>query len=654
MYRRNHKIMTRIANTVVRGVFLSLLMAASTGLAAIHSWTNTLSYGWNAVWLEVEPRAADGSLQTADQVFNAAGFNIDRVAVQSEPLGTSEFSTDPTRLYNQSGWIVWSRNPVSGETSTITVRGNMAYLVHVSPKSAGPINGEPAGELILNGNVEFHRPRWNRGNYNLRGFSVQGSPTFESLLRAGITQFLSTPAGSPVKKLDPATGLWLAVGPTDPVERGRAYWSWVPFTLKSADYAGPVAISFPGSQQGRIDFGSTPPSITVTDPLNAPASLSLSPTELTLSSLEPTGGPARTVTLSKVSAADDQELRLFRIVRVPGQLAWQTDPAVGVIQHWALPPLTNGQTTTITLGLDRNWTSGGTFREQLYRLDVSLDGGSVYYYLPVSASNPDVPPTNAPLSNVSSFAGLWVGTVTAETVTSLTSSMREVGKTASRAQLRVLVHVNTNGTPVLLSHVMRMQTKTADSSVSPTEVLVLNETQIPYFEGIEERGGKKVGIRYESVAFDLPRDNRTNAQSSAFLQRAGGTTNLSQVTDAQVSAYLAGLTSRPPDLREVYWDRWPLAGVFGPGNSIGTATNAPLRLDAFHRTNPFRHAYHPQHGAGYDLMRSFTIQLDSTYQPGSSRLTGRYEEAITGLSTTVLVARGSIVLQRASLVDQLQ
>jgi hypothetical protein len=528
------------------------------------------------------------------------------------------------------------------------VLGNRAYLLHVSPNSGSVSNGTFAGSLTLTGRVDFYRPEWTRGSYNLIGFSVQGSPKFNSLFGAGISQFISTPAGSPLKKLDPATGSWLDLVPTDAVEPGRAYWVWVPFTLKSGNYAGPVAISFLGAQLGGIDFGTAPPSVTVTNPFNPPANLSLNPVELTFSSLETAVGNSHAVSLTKLSAPGDQDLRLFRVVRVPGQLAWQADTDLIPLT------LTNGQSTTITLGLDRNWTSGGNFREQLYRLDIALDGGSVYYYLPVSASNPDVPPTNAPVANVSSFSGLWVGTVTADAVTSLTDTNRSVSKTASRSQLRVLLHVDTNGAPVLLSHVMRMQTKTADPSVSPTEVLVLNEEQIPYYEGIQERGGKKVGVRYETVAFDLPRDNGTNAQSAAFLQRAGGTTNVAQVTDAQVSAYLAGQSSRPPDLNEAYHDRWPLAGRFGPGNTIGTATNAPLRLDAFHRTNPFRHAYHPQHGAGYDLTRNFTIQLDSAYQTGSGRLTGRYEEVITGLATSALVARGSIVLQRASFVDHLQ
>jgi hypothetical protein len=632
-------------------------LAAGPAFAADYSQTLSLRYGWNAIWLEVEPRDSEGSPLTADQVFISNNFNIDRVAMQSQPVGTSEFSTDPAQLYNQPGWILLSRAPVSGETGTITVRGNHAYLLHVSPNSGTATNGVTAGNLTLTGRVEFSRPRWTRGSYNLTGFSVQGSPTFDSLLRAGISRFVTTPAGSQIRRLNPATGAWEGVAPTDIVEPGRAYWAWVPFDLVSAEYAGPVAVSFYGEQQGGLYFGSAPSSVTVTNPINTFVTLGLSPAEMTFSSLEPAGGPARTVTLSKLSAAADQDLRLFRVVRVPDQLAWQTDPNVGVLQSWTMDALSPGQSRTITLGLDRNWDSDGDYREQLYRLDVSLEGGSVYYYLPVSATNPDVAPIDAGVTDGPSFAGLWVGTVTAEAVTSLTETDQPVNETASRAQLRMLIHVDTNGVPVLLSHVMRMQTKTADPSVSPEEVLILDEAQIPYYEGIVERGGKKVGIRYETAAFDMPRDNGTNAQTTAFLQRVADTTDLASitdVTDANVSTFLAAQESRPPDLQEVYHLSWPLTGLFGPGNAIGTSINAPLRLDAFHRTNPFRHAYHPQHGAGYDIQRALTIQLDADYQSGSGRLIGTYQETTTGLATTGLISRGAVVLQRASFVDYLQ
>lgn len=632
-------------------------LVASPASAATLTQTFTLQQGWNAVWLEVEPRDAQGQLQTADQVFNSPDFNIDQVAAQSLPVGTAEFSTDPSKLYGQAGWIVWSRTPASGESGTVTVIGRRAYLLHVSATTGATTPGAPAGTLALTGNVRFHRPTWVRGGYNFTGFSVQGRPTFGSLLRAGVADFVPTTIGSPIQKMNPATGLWEDVAPSDPVESGRAYWISVPFDLVALHYGGPVSVDFPGATLGGLDFGATPPSVVVPNPLAQTGTLSLNPAELTLSSLEPSGRPSRTVTLTKVTAASDQDLRLFRVERVPDQLAWRTD-GQGVLTSWTIGALAPGESRTVTLGMDRNWTSGGNVREQLYRIDVALDGGSVSYHLPVSAVNADVPPVDQPVANAASFSGLWLGTVTVTDVISLTETNRPIRPVSSSAQLRLLIHVGTNGSPVLLAQAMRMQTKTADPSVLPQEVLILDESQIPYFEGIEQRGGKKVGIRYETVTFDMPRNNSTNAQSATFLQSVatwkGYGSDLSRVTDADVAGYLEIQETRPTTLNEVYHRSWPLTGTLGPSSTVSTPAGAPLRLDAYHRTNPFRHAYHPQHGAGYSLTRALTLQFDADYRPGSGQLSGTYEEVTTGLAQRSLVARGRIVLQRVSRVEALR
>ncbi len=615
------------------------------GLSSLHAAGLTqsldLQVGWNAVWLEVEPRDAEGSLMTAGDVFAHAA--IDKVAIQSLPVGTAEFSTDPKQLSNQPGWLVWSRDSSlgSGHSDTINIRGNQAYLVHAS----SPLT------LAVSGNVKFFRPRLELGSYNLLGFSVStnGGPTFQSLLGPGRFRFDSPlVGGSPIKRLDGGAN-WVDVLQTEQVKAGEADWIYFPLDFPSVDYANPVAVSFAGWQQGGLDFGSAPPSVTVTNPAIPSAAIWLSPAELTFSSLEREGGADRRVTLAKLDSAADFEL--YSVVRVPDQLAWQTDPSVGVLGSWTLDPLDPAQSRTITLGLYRDWDSEGYYREQLYRIEVQLDGGSAYSSLPVSAVNFEATPLDSSPADGSKFAGLWVGTVTAQAVTGLTETNSPVNVTASRAQLRMLIHVDTNGVPVLLSHVMRMQTKTADPSVLPEEVLILDESQIPYYEGILERGGKRVGIRYETVAFDMPRDNSRGAQSDEFLltvyDSEGG------ITDGDVYDYLAGQETRPPSLNEVYHDSWGLSGDFGPGNVIRTGEN-PLRLDAFHRTNPFRHAYHPQHGAGYSITRSLTIALDGEYQAGSDRLTGTYRETTTGLSTHDLEARGTIVLRRASFVDQLR
>ena len=649
----------RVLQSIVMGAMAWWSM--QPGWAVDQTQTLNLSYGWNAVWLEVEPRGTNGNLLTADRVFTppeGSPFTIDLVAVESSALGTEEFSTDPSRLYNQAGWIVWSRNPPSGEPRSILVRGNAAYLVHVVSSSGTSTDGAPvSGGLGITGKVDFHRPTWNPGGYTLVGFSVRDNPTFLSLLGAAGFSAAPTPAGSPIQRLNPQTGHWEGIGSDEAVETGRAYWISIPLTGSRARYGGPVAVDFPGAQLGVMDFGASPPTVPVPNPSGSAVPLRLSTQELTTSSLERPGNASHAVTLKDLGAASDQDLRLFRVVRVPDQLAWQTD-GNGPIANASLATLAPGASQTFTLGVDRNWTQGEIYRERLYRIEVSLGQGTVGYYLPVLAVNPDLYPANKPVGDAPGFAGLWMGEVRIQSVTSLTETNRPVRPTRSLAALRVLIHVNTNGTPVLLSKVMRMQTKSADPSVPAEEVLVLDESQIPFYEGIVERGGKKVGVRYETATFDMPRNNGTNAQSATFLQGVANSVQppvaVGAVTDADVCTYLAGQSTRPPSLTEAYHLSWPLEGTFGPANRIGTSTNSPLRLDAFHRTNPFRHAYHPQHGAGYDLSRSITVQLDGIYQSGSGRLEGAYEEVTRGLATIPLVSRGRISLQRVSLVPTLR
>lgn len=626
--------------------------------AVEYGQTISLSYGWNAVWLEVEPRDTNGLMVTAADVFTSDDFIIDMVAVLINPEGTAEFSTDPGQLFNQPDWKVWSRSPSSTETDAIVVRGNQAYLLHVIPTTGALTNGVPAGDLVLTGEVSFYRPAFARGSYNLTGFSVEGSPTFEALLRSAEYSFSATPAGSPVQRLNPATGLWEGAGGHDVVESGRAYWISVPFDLVSSKYAGPVAVDFMTAPLGSLQFGYSPASTPVQEFGNPSNTFLVVPGEMTFSSFETEGAANHTVTLTKLTDPGDTDIELYRLERVPDQLNWRND-SNGILSELAIGTLAPGDSQTITLGLRRNWSSEGDFREHLYRISVALAGGSVYYYLPVSAGNADITPEDQPVDNAADFAGLWLGDVIIDAASSITEAARPVRATSSRVPLRMMIHVDTNGAPVMLAHVMQMQTKTADPSVAPREVLILDESQIPFYEGIVERGGKKVGVRYETVTYDLPRDNRVSSQSTNFLNlvlasSTNGYTNLAQITDADVSAYLASRDSRPPSLEEVYYKEWPLAGVFGPGNHVGTATDAPLRLDAFHRTNPYRHAYHPQHGAGYDIVRAFTIRFDADYETGSGLLTGTYEETTSGIATVDLISRGRIQLQRVSFVGEME
>ena len=220
-----------------------------------------------------------------------------------------------------------------------------------------------------------------------------------------------------------------------------------------------------------------------------------------------------------------------------------------------------------------------------------------------------------------------------------------------------MIHVDGSGNAFLLSHAMFMPEKTPDKSVAPTQVLVVDEAKIPFFEGIEERGGKRIGKRIETIGFDMPRKIDTTTQA-ALLQAVvdfdpnDAISTIGQVTAVDIENYVNAQTRRPPALVEDYHFSWPLNGGFGPGFVVNTPAATPLAVDRFHRSNPYRHAFHPNHGAGFSVKRALSIAFDDRQDAG--QLTGDYEETITGLIATDIKFRGRIRLESVSQVAALR
>lgn len=624
--------------------------------------TLKLNYGWNAVWLEVEPTDASGGSLTCDQVFRADGFRIDRIASQIGGIGTADFTSDPESLFNQGGWDVWASDPASGETASIAVRANHAYLVHVTTLDGAVQDGAAAGTLSLRGKVAWDRPAWNKGSFNLVGFGVQGDPTFSSMLAAsGIVVDGPIGAAANVQRLNSATGAWEAVKGADLLESGRAYWINVPYTLSGNGWAGPVEMDFPGAVSGSLGFGSGPGSLEVVNPADAAAApVLMSSRELTFSNLEKTGPAQHQVTLSRLApaAADPaaNELLFFALEAVPDALQWRVQAADFTL-GWQATSLGAGASQSVTVGVLRNWTTGSYLREHLYRVSVSLEGGSTYRYLPVTATQANLPAEEDD-SPTSPTTGLWSGQIVLNSVTSLATLGAPLQKTPSRLALQIYIHVDAAGQARLVPRSVLMQTKTASQEVDSSPVLVVDESRIPYYEGIQQRAdGTKVGLRLETVSFDLPRD-MSAAQLSPSLRssvaQAQGVADPAAVSDADVTAYfsLDSRTSRPPDLPEIYHLSWPLEGQLGVGKTLGTSSAAPLTLDPFHRTNPFRHAFHPQHGVGYPISRRFSLTVEAS--PDPTLLTGTYQETTLGLARQDLVAEGTLSLRRVSPVATLK
>jgi len=643
-------------------ILLGLGISAPGAHAAEASQTIALKYGWNAVWLEVGPVNDRGEAKNCSEVFRSGDFEIDRVASPIGQIGTAEFTSDPESLFNQGGWDVWVSNPESGESDEISVRANHAYLVHVVAKE-GTQNGQAAGGLSLRGTVEFYRPEWTKGSFNLVGFSVQGAPTFASLM-AGSGIMVDGPAAAVanLQTLNPATGGWQAIKGTDVVESGRAYWINIPYTFRGSGWVGPVETDFPGAVTGSLGFGSGPGTLTVVmNPVDPESTALLSPAELTFSNREKTGGAAHQVTISRLAPAESDpgagDLGFHALEAVPQSLQWTTQ-AVDFLAGWQAAALDPGKSRSVSVGVQRNWTTGLNLREHLYRISVSLNGGSVYRYLPVTATRPDLPSDATETAPANAFTGLWFGQIALGNVTSLGNAGAPLQPTPSQLVMQIFIHVDEAGQARLVPRSVLMQTKTASEDVEPSLVLVVNEERIPFFEGVQQRAdGLRIGLRLETVSYDLPRDLRAAGLPNDLRQTiatAQGVSNPADLTDENVEAYfsLGTRTSRPSDLPERYHLSWPLVGQLGVGLTLQTGSAAPLTLDAFHRSNPFRHAFHPQHGAGYPVTRSFTVKFEGA--PDPTILTGTYEETTRGLARQDIVSKGSISLRRITKAASLQ
>lgn len=211
-------------------------------------------------------------------------------------------------------------------------------------------------------------------------------------------------------------------------------------------------------------------------------------------------------------------------------------------------------------------------------------------------------------------AGLWVGEVTLNEVTHARANTN--APTVDSAQLRLILHVGSDGTVRLLRDVTVVR-KNVSSDTPPGSdafpdgslMLVTDPTKLPGLKGVIRRDGKLVGQRLATAAYD-------------FKTPAAGRT----------------LTGNELNLDG------------GLGN--GFACQGRIEMPADHPTNPFKHRYHPDHAQGIALTRDLKIAVTTPQKNinGADQLNGTYEELITGLANTPLKARGTVVLRRLSQV----
>ncbi len=154
----------------------------------------SLRAGWNAIYLEVEPRNTspmvqvdldgDGNpimeraLSTVESVFNPISTSLVAVWEWRTPVSTKDFIADPSEgLWDEPGWRKYypgtSPGP-DGESreflnDLINLHAGRGYLVEMTTTLGTPALLEVVGD------PELRRPRREVGAYNLGGFPIEPS-----------------------------------------------------------------------------------------------------------------------------------------------------------------------------------------------------------------------------------------------------------------------------------------------------------------------------------------------------------------------------------------------------------------------------------------------------------------------------------------------
>lgn len=612
---------------------LALFGALALVVPSLHAQEATqqisLVAGWNAVWLEVEPQDATGQPLPPTSVFNTSVNTAITVIASPKPLtGLAEFFGDApgseSGTFNSDGWEQWLKVDPAGASDLVMTTGNRGYLI----KSDSVITFD-----VVNGKARFFRPKWTPDRYNLVGFGIDGAVplSFSDF-------FASAGTTHPLTKIYTlaAGGTWAPVTAGSNITDGQAYWI---FSAGPSDFMGPVSVDFDNAITGRLNFGGPDDAVAVLGP--SPATTvagSYDIKEVVFTNRR------TTEVMPSLTRLVDGQIVLTETLPDSAAFTRRKGTDIGA-SYTADPALPASKTSILSLGASasRQWALPAE-RTNLYRLKT---GGGNAVYLPVRASNTSLPalPNTAPTASTS--VGLWVGEASIDAVTSVVENGEPVRPSAGSAPIRVILHSDAAGGVSLLSQVTVMQTKTADPEIEPTPVLVVDPAQIPFFEGIKERNGKRVGIRIESVAYDMPR--MFDAASQAALLADAAYPDL--VDEAGIPAFLDGRSARPPSLQEKYHLSWPLTGEIGSGKTVTTTT--PLTLDPFHRSNPFRHAFHKQHARGPNITRSITIVFDPD-QTIPGRLSGTFTDTLQGLTQTNILLTGRIEMRKLSTVPTLE
>lgn len=208
-----------------------------------------------------------------------------------------------------------------------------------------------------------------------------------------------------------------------------------------------------------------------------------------------------------------------------------------------------------------------------------------------------------------STVGLWYGTIDVNKVCEVHADSDDAvtpTDTPYAFSLPVILHVDASGSVNLLSEVTIMQYPISSEKYGE-RVLITDQNKLSDYEGVIRRKGRLVGARISSPGFPL---EYVNGEMETEHAMTGGV-------------------------------------------SIGGSVAAALTYASDHPVNPYRHLYHPDADEGYEITRTITMTFDTISEAdqintdpelGVTKLTGVYNESVSGLHKATLYTEGTFTL----------
>jgi hypothetical protein len=407
----------------------------------------TLEAGWNAVFFEVEPTNIDPAV-----VFASLGANLLSVWTWNANGGTVEFIQNPVQLIPSSPQMLNYQpdDPQNIVTNLHAIRGNQAYLIHVSAGATLTVTGEPKVPKI----------NWKPNSFNLVGFHVNAvnPPLFHDFFEPSSAhngEFVSGRATPEIYQLDNATSSWVPVlSPSVPMKKGEAFWV---YTQGSSEFNGPVAVQL--ERADGLHYGDT---LTRQDVV-----------------FKNDSDEQQTISMSLSEGAPSSRLFYWKLNEASNIFEWVTFPPANL----AIAP---GESERLSLGVKRDGLSSA---DSLVA-NIDVEAGVTVFQIPLSLEGIDV-------------AGLWVGQAVVNEVNEVNAVAPDNVKTTptgSEFSFRIIVHVDDGGQAKLLSHVIQMWDENLPNGPAGP-VLFTDDGLMPNYTGTTMRDGKTVGRRISAPAF---------------------------------------------------------------------------------------------------------------------------------------------------------